>query len=258
MRCASQLLDRGTAVMLPTRPTDRAAGHGRHRQDPGRDGVRAPVPERVRRGLVGHRRSGRPSSTARSSTSAPQLGIPAMATAPETMRGAALARPWRAPAALAADLRQRREQRQGRGIPPEGQRRPRDDHVPRPQLGRPCPADPGRRLRTQREHRPPVPAGADQCAGTRRTGSPTHWATCRSRSPPPVPGWPTPAPLCRSICASFRPARTGHGLAQLTWDLSLERLETDQPRRTGCCSCARCWPPRSRSIWSTATRWPWR
>ena len=26
--------------------------------------------------------------------------------------------------------------------------------------------------------------------------------------------------------------------------------------RTGCCSCARCWRPRSPSSWSTATRWP--
>ena len=228
----------------------RAAGHGRHRQDPGRDGVRPPVPATPTTWSGGstpdplHVRRQR-----RWSTSASELG-PARRSrrARDGASGAAGAEPGEPYARWLLDLRQRRGPERVEPVPAAGPR-PRAHHVAQPGLGRPAPTMPGRRVRARGEHRPPAQR-VPTISPRRPTGSPRCSATCRSRSPRPAPGSPRPAPRSPSTCSADRagaawrwrpPGRRSRrpGTCRCTGCRSGRR------RRTGCCSSARCSPPRS-------------
>ena len=196
----------------------------------------------------GSTRTRRSSSTPRSPTSPVGSASLVGPSLPDTRPvGAAGARPWRAVRAVAGRPGQRRGARPDRALPAAGPR-PRPDHLPQPRLGRPGEPDPGGRLRARRRASRTSPSGCPRSAPRRPTGSPRRSATCRSRWPRPAPGSPTPARRSPTTCGrSSGTARERDLSVEATWDLSLNRLRDGRPPRTGCCSCARCWPRRSPS-----------
>ena len=221
-----------------------AAGAARPRrrgQDPDRAGVRAPLPRRLRRGVVGLRRADQRRPLVAGRTSPSSSACPTGDSVTERVRaGAGGAAPGAAAPAVAARSSTTPTTRPSSAS--TSRRAPATcSSPPATRRGRARRTSSRSASSTARRASPSCTGGSRTWPTPTPTSSPNGSATCRSPSSRPAPGWPPPRCRSRTTWSCWRRSRCGcsrrsrppttRTAPPQPWLVSLDSLRAPQPRR---------------------------